>query len=308
MKILVINPQQKHDYLASSIIEGLNNSGYEVYYTSNGNGAINIISDEQFISHYDTCNFIFAIWGKSIFNGVPEPKFYLIDKVNGWHKTVYIDGSEYNYTGFPNMTTDLLHPIFKEKAKWYFKRECLSEHIHLGIIPLPSTPVSADFLNISEIKTIDVLCSFGQSDTGLRKTAQDACIELLHEGYNIITTPISNYLHGIHQAWITIDAHGGGECNARMWQIMANKSCLFAQKYNIVYPYLDQGDHYISWVDKKDLKNKIRYFLGNKEKLSYIISNSYQNIIDNHTSVKRVKYIFNMICHDFDATNKIYEK
>ena len=93
-----------------------------------------------------------------------------------------------------------------------------------------------------------------------------------------------------------------------MWQIMANKSCLFAQKYNIVYPYLDQGDHYISWVDKKDLKNKIRYFLGNKEKLSYIISNSYQNIIDNHTSVKRVKYIFNMICHDFDATNKIYEK
>lgn len=295
MKILAITPCGKHDYLTSVVIEGLKKLNIELYCTDTGNGAINLITDEQFINHYQTCDYIFAFWGKSIFNGIPAPKFYLIDQVSGWDKTVYIDGSEYNYTGYPGKVNELLHPVFLKKSKWYFKRECLSEHVLQNIIPLPFSAVESDFLNIQEEKTIDVLCSFGQTSTGKRKIAIEACNDLQKEGYNIITDHVDNYFNKVHQAWITIDAHGGGECNARMWQIMANQSCLFAEKYNIVYPNLTDGKHYISWESKEDLKNKLRNYLGNKEKLSYIIQNSYSNIIQHHTSVERVKYIFDKI-------------
>jgi len=114
----------------------------------------------------------------------------------------------------------------------------------------------------------------------------------MHEGYVVINQLVDNYYTTIAKSWITIDAHGGGECNARAWQVMANNSCLFAQRYNIVYPSLNDNEHYISWNSKEELKNKIREYLGNKEKLSYIMQHSYDNIINNHTSVQRVKYIF----------------
>ena len=295
MKILAITPQGKHDYLVSSVIEGLKNLNIELYCTNEGNGSINLVNDNQFINHYQTCDYIFAFWGKSIYNGIPEPKYYLIDKVNGWHKTIYIDGSEYNYTGFPNKTSEQLHPLFKDKCKWYFKRECSIDHLKTNIIPLPFSSIDSDFLNTQVNKDIDVLCSFGQDNTGMRKIAMEACMELKNEGYNIVIGIVNNYLHTIHRSWISIDAHGGGECNARMWTIMANKSCLFAQQYNIVIPNLIDNDHYVSWNSKEDLKNKIRLYLGNKEKLSYIIKNSYSNILQNHTSVKRVEYIFDKI-------------
>lgn len=296
MKILIINPNKKHDYLANSIIEGLRNyDNIEIYCTSDGNGAINIIDDFQFIEHYKTCDFIFAIWGKAIYNGVPEPKFYLIDKVNGWNKTVYIDGSEYNYTGYKGKTTELIHPLFKEKAKWYFKRECLPVHETMGIVPLPFAADCSYFLNTKLEKSIDVLCSFGQAETGMRKIAIEACNELHTEGYNIITTPVKNYYEHINKSWITVDAHGGGECNARMWQVMANKSCLFAEQYSIVIPNLIPNKDYISWSSKEDLKDKIRNYLNDKKILSSIIQTSYENIIQNHTTDKRITYIFNKI-------------
>lgn len=295
MKILIINPQGKYDYLASGIIEGLKQSGIDIYCTSNGNGAVNIITDEEFINHYNSCDYIFAIWGKSIYNNVPEPKFYLIDQVNGWDKTIYIDGSEYNYTGFPRLTSEQLHPNFKQKARYYFKRECLPEHSKLGIIPLPFCAVDSYFNASPAAKEIDVLCAFGQTDTGLRRIAVEACTELMHEGYVVINRPVNDYYTTIAKSWITIDAHGGGECNARMWQAMANHSCLFAQQYNILYPSLIDNEHYVSWNSKEDLKNKIREYLGNKEKLSYITSYSYKNILANHTSQQRVNYIFNVI-------------
>lgn len=295
MKILVINPNRKEDYLATTIIDGLKKNNFEVYYTGEGNGANNIINDKQFIEHYKDCDYIFAIWGKSIYNGVPEPKFYLIDQVNGWNKTIYIDGSEYNYTGFPNKTSDLLHPIFKSKSKCYFKRECLPKHLSEGIIPLPFAALDSYFIKEEIEKKIDVFCSYGQTDTGLRKTSVEACNELKSLGINIKTDYSNNYLHTVKQSLITIDAFGGGECNARMWQVMANKSCLFAQKYNIVFPNLIEGKHYVSWTSKEDLKEKINYYLNNKEKLYSMIYNSYDNLVKFHKTESRIKYILEKI-------------
>jgi|15BtaG_2_1085339.scaffolds.fasta_scaffold00698_6 hypothetical protein len=296
MKILAITPNGKHDYLASSILEGLKKYDIELYCTGAGNGDINHIPDEQFKEHYKTCDYIFAIWGKSIYNNVTPPNYYLIDEVNGWGKTVYIDGSEYNYTGFNGKTDIQLDPTFLAKSKYYFKRECLREHMARGVLPLPFCTVDADFKNLPKVdKDIDVLCAFGQTGTGQRKAAIQASEELKLEGYNIVNSAVSNYDECMNRSWITIDAFGGGECNARAFQVMANHSLLFMEKYNIVIPNLTDTEHYVSWDNGEDLKNKIRTYLDNRKKLGILTNNSYTNIIEHHTSKKRVEYIFNHI-------------
>lgn len=296
MKILAITPEGKHDYLVSSIIEGLNKYDIEIYYTGYGNGETNRISDEEFINHYSNCDFIFAFWGKSVYNGVPSPKFHLIDSVNGWDKTIYIDGSEYNHTGFPGKTTEQLNPMFFGKCRKYFKRECLPEHIDEGVIPLPFAAVDSDFKNLPKVeKDIDVLCAYGQTSTGQRQISVDVCEELKQEGYNIINHTVPNYFELMNRAWITIDAFGGGECNARTFQVMANKSLLFMERYNIVMPDMVDGVHCVSWKDAEDLKNKIKQYLLEKDKIRHMIKESCQNVIDNHTSIKRVEYIFKNI-------------
>lgn len=295
MKILVITPILKEDYLATSVIEGLKKTHHEIYYTDKGNGVDKTINDNEFIKHSKDCDYIFAIWGKSKFNNIQEPKFYLIDKVNGWNKTVYIDGSEYNYTGFRGKTKELLNPIFKQKAKYYFKRECLPEHVNEGIIPLPFAALDSYFNTNFFKKEIDILCSYGQIETGLRKESLDVCHEFEKLNFTVKTNFTKNYTDAIRKSFITIDAFGAGECNARMWQIMSNNSCLFAQKYNIIIPNLKEGIHYVSWISKQDLKDKIFYYLNNKVELEKIINQSYKNILVNHTSEKRVKYIFDLI-------------
>ena len=295
MKILVINPCKKEDYLATSIIEGLKKTKHEIYYTDEGNGADNIINDSEFIYHSKNCDYIFAIWGKSKFNGIKEPKFYLIDKVNGWDKTIYIDGSEYNYTGFRGKTNEQLDPTFKSKARYYFKRECLKEHIDQGIIPLPFATLDSYFNNDFYNKEIDVFCSYGQLETGLRKQSIEVCNQLKDLNRNIQTENVSDYFVTIKKSLISVDAFGGGECNARMWQIMANKSCLFAQMYNIIIPNLEDGVHYVSWNSREELKDKIIYYLNNKNELEKVINESYKNIILNHSSEKRVEYILNLL-------------
>ncbi len=296
MKILAITPNGKMDYLASSIIEGLKKYDIELYCTGTGNGDVNNITDKQFIEHYETCDFIFAIWGKSVFNNVPEPKYYLIDQINGWDKTIYIDGSEYNYTGFNGKTEEQLNPLFFNRSKYYFKRECLPEHIEHGVIPLPFAAVDIDFKNLPKVpKNIDILCAFGHTGTGQRSIAVQACEELKSEGYNIINSCVNNYNECMNRSWITIDAHGGGECNARAFQVMSNKSLLFMERYNIVIPHLVDEEHYVSWDNKEDLKIKLRKYLSNKKKISLLTNNSYTNTLNFHTSEKRVESIFKII-------------
>ena len=189
-----------------------------------------------------------------------------------------------------------MNPLFLYQAKYYFKRECLPEHVGLGVLPLPFCSVDVDFKKLPTVeKDIDVLCAFGQTGTGQRKIAIQACEELKSEGYNIVNTKVSNYDECMNRAWITIDAHGGGECNARAFQVMANKSLLFMERYNIVIPDLNTEEHYVSWNNGEDLKNKIRNYLDNRENIRIFTNNSYDNIIKHHTSDKRVGYIFKHI-------------
>ena len=83
MKIVVIPPKQKLDYLAETIIEGLYKNNIDVYSSDLGNGikGEDVYTDKEIIEHSKDCDYIFVIWGK-VKRNFPGPKYYLLDKIN----------------------------------------------------------------------------------------------------------------------------------------------------------------------------------------------------------------------------------
>lgn len=299
MKILCITPHQKRDYLAECVIEGLKENNIQIYCTDYGNGVDTIYSDDELISLNNSFDYIFAIWGKHEFNGIPAPKFHLIDKLNGWDRTVYIDGSEFNYTGFRGKTDETLNPLFFKKSRWYFKRECTDEHISKGVYPLPfaSFKNSFKFDYFNDDKKIDVLCSWGgNNSTGLRKQCSEICEVLKYEGYVIETTHQSDYQKSINDSWIVLDAYGGGECNARTFEILSNYSLPCIQKWNIKLPYsFTHGSNILEYTNEVELYNILKEYLKNKSLIKQMTLDGYELNKKYHTTKARVEYIFDIL-------------
>lgn len=298
MEILCYTPDFKYDYLVAGIIEGLKKTpGVNIYCTNPGNGAINILEKDKIVSKALECDVIFILHGK-------KPGDYsTLNEINVWDKCIFIDGSEWNITYYPPF--DRNNFIFEDmlrKCKFYFKRECYPEYTKRGIIPLPFVALNSDFGGYSEKKEIDVLCAFGNipglpdvHSKSWRQVAIEACEDLKKEGYNIVNSKVRDYLRTVNRSWITMDAYGGGECNARTFQIPANRSVGFYKEFEIIIPYFQEYSDYIPWENSEDLKNKIRSFLSNKDQLEKISEDSYRNVLDYHTSEKRVQYIFEKI-------------
>jgi hypothetical protein len=299
MRILCITPHKKRDYLAECVIEGLMENGYELYCTDYGNGVDRVYSDDEIIKLGGTFDYVFAIWGKCYFNGVPPPKFYLIEKLNCWDRVVYVDGSEYNYTGFKGKTDETLNPIFLKRAKWYFKRECTEEHMNMGIYPLPfasyKNSFKYDFFN--DNKNIDILCSWGKNyHTGLRKQCTEVSNVLRKEGYIVETEPQLDYYKSINNSWIVLDAYGGGECNARTFEILPNFGLPCIQKWSIKMPFsFTHGENILEYTNQIELYNTLKEFLKDKIKLKNMILNGNMFNKKHHTTKERVGYIFDII-------------
>lgn len=316
MKIIVIPPNQKLDYLAETVIEGLYKHNITIFSSDSGNGIRNedVYSDDTIISLSKTCDFIFVIWGKKT-SQFPGPKYYLLDKIKDKSKTIYIDGSEWTYTGYPYKNqvqlaknnyilrrgSEWINEDMYKYCNWYFKRECYNEDKDRGIIPLLFGATKRSFGNyeLLEDKTIDIFCSFGQLNDGLRKETVDVCNKLKNEGYNVITDSgydYEEYKKLITSSYITIDAWGGGDCCIRLWEIFANKSCAFSQKYNINFPdKFTDGDSFVEFTTNVELEDKLRYYLNRKDECIRIGNNGYNHLLKYHTPKKRVKYILNKI-------------
>lgn len=316
MKIAAITPYQKPDYLVETIIEGIYKNGIDLKCSCPGNGAKekDILSSNEFYQYAKEADYVFALWGKKRGN-FPGIDYNLVKKINQPYKTVYLDGSEWTYSGHPEpgQVIEAKSNLSRRKGKewinkdmldycrWYFKRECYPEDTKLGIIPLLFGAVDKNFneYELLENKTIDIFCSFGQLNDGLRSEALHICKKLQNEGYNVVTRgnlDYKNFKNYILSSYISIDAWGGGDCCARLWEILANKSCAFTQKYNIEFPYnFTDGKNIVKYNTSKELEDKLRYYLNNKDKCLKIGEEGYKHLIKYHTSKKRVEYILNKI-------------
>ena len=285
MKIAAITPYLKPDYLAETIIEGIYKNNIELKCSNPGNGAKDkdILSPDKFIEYAKNSDYIFAIWGKKK-NQYPGIDYNLVKQLNFPSKTVYIDGSEWNchaqtYLNQVSLSktnpklrrgTPWINEEMHSYCKWYFKRECYPEDKNKGIIPLLFGGVDKNFndYELLEDKTIDIFCSFGQTNDGLRSEAVQICNKLKSEGYKVVTQSnlsFETYKNYLLSSYICIDAWGGGDCCARLWEILANKSCAFTQKYNIEFPNdFTDGKNIVKYSTSEELENKLRYYLNNK--------------------------------------------
>ncbi len=299
MKVIAITPDKKEDYLTSCIVEGLYKNHIEVIATDYGNNIREIFSDKEIIKHSKNADFILAFFGKV--RGNRPPKYYLLEKINRPDLTAYIDGSEWTYTAYKEKNqkkrkgNNWINQEMYNYCKWYFKRECYPEDAKLGIIPLIFSAVEKNFRKYHLKKEIDVLCSFGQVRTGLRKKVENYCRKLQRRGFKVVighNYKYSEYLKLISLSYITIDALGGGDCCTRFWEIIANKSCCVSQKYKILFPdKFTDGHDFVEYSSIKEFKKKLNYYLNNREICLKIAERGYQHLLKFHTSKERVNYL-----------------
>ena len=272
-------------------------------------------------------DYIFAFWGKHGQNGVPAPKYYLLDRINKSDITAYIDGSEWTSTGFLDTPTQcqesLIDPrrirgvpwINEEmynKCTWYFKRLVMSEDLERSkIVPCYIGAIHSYFTvdeNYTNIKTNDIYCSFGGNaghiTTGLRPEVYNYLNKVFEEQklFPNVKTIIGqrfetqDYFRTIKESYISISAWGAGNCCRRMWEIMANEACCFVQEPFIIYPnkFVD-GESCVYYSSIDELIEKLNYYLNNKEKCIKIGKNSHNHIKRYHTGKQRVKYMLNVM-------------
>ncbi|MFX0073194.1 MAG: hypothetical protein ACFFAO_19115 [Candidatus Hermodarchaeota archaeon] len=271
MKVIAIMPKL-FDYLISSIVEGLYKNNIEVIASEASNNSQKVYSKKEIIKHSKDADYILVMRGK-VKGNIP-PKYFLLDKINKPNITAFIDGSEWTYSGFPEkhqIIESLTNPNRRKGTKWintrmfnycrwYFKRECYPEDKQQGIIPLLYAAEDKNFGKYDFEKKVDVFCSFGQKFTGLRYEVENVCRKLKSEGFEIIIKnrlPYEEYKKLISKSYICIDAWGAGDCTGRIWEIFANKSCCFSQKYNILFPNsFKDGYNYVEYSTIEEFEKK----------------------------------------------------
>jgi len=323
MKIVAITPDNKLDAVCSSIIEGMNDCSVDVIATDLGNSVIKSYSDSEVLEHAKDADYIFAFFGKV--RGNRPPKYYLLDKINRKDISVYIDGSEWTATGYPDgldsvstpwgtynrqvyeakfnprrcKGTPWLNEEMLNKCRWYFKRECYKEDLSSGIIPLNVACQNKFFGNYSLEKDIDVFCSFGQLGNGLRYEIENFCRKLQYEGFRVEikkNLEYEEYLRHISRSYVSVSSWGAGNSCMRMWENMANGSCCFSQRTEIEFIYKPSDMlHYIEYSDMEEFEKKIRKMLNDKESCIQIGKNGLDFVKEFHTGKARFQYILEKI-------------
>jgi hypothetical protein len=304
MKVIAITPNKKQDYTTELIIDGFKKSGVDIFATDVGNGIAKSFSDKEILSINDA-DFAVSFFGKVRDNS--PPKYYLIDQLKSKFKIAYIDGSEWTFTGYQNKNqaiNSLNNPQLRRGEPWinesmlnscdaYFKRECYKEDLKKGIISLPFGLLDRHLCN-NDNKDIDVMCVFGQHETGLRKEVTNYCSKL-SKSYNVV---ISNsldqrkYKEIISRSKIVIDAWGGGDNCDRFWEAIGSGACCLYQKYNVVFEneFID-FKHAVSYTDINSFIEKLHFLLESTELTNSIGKSGKEHGLTHHTSFTRAKKV-----------------
>ena len=89
----------------------------------------------------------------------------------------------------------------------------------------------------------------------------------------------------------------------RLWESMANKTCCFAQRTDILFPDkpLD-GYHYVEYSSPEEFYERAKHFLDNKETCIQIGKNAYEFVKQKHVGRARVEYIFSVMLNGLNKT------
>lgn len=306
MRIACITPDRKHDYLVSTVLSGLKSANIQFEVSNSGNGCVQNLNDYEFIQYAKDCDYIFAFFGKVRDNS--PPKYNLLNNINAWEKVAYIDGSEWTATAYPLPNQVLLsmnnalrrrgepwiNDHFFRRCKWYFKRECYPDDIDKGIVPLPFGIVQNTHFD-DHNRHYDLFTCFGQLQTGLRSQIYN-CEFKDYKVFKKSGIKFDEYINNLKQSKIGIDAWGGGDCNARLWEIIGQGAVPAYQKWNIVMPYdFEDMKNCIKFDTIDELNMKLRTVLSDYELFKTIQTDCWKHAELYHTAQARVQYMFEVM-------------
>jgi hypothetical protein len=328
MKIALIPPIAKSDYLVNTVIDGLiclKNEKHDIdfcmpnyHYPCPYDIESYKKSESDFLSFAHTADLIIFCWGKGATN------YALAKKINRFNVTVFVDGSELGkdrrfdqdirkqvedmvYEGGGAIDRDML-----ARSALYFRRE--KPYIH-GIIPLPfgieSRYLAEYKSNIK--KDIDFSCIFGQEDypvlrREVREYTEKACkindLNCATKKTNGFSFDDDKKIAGRNQFYeiltrskVGISIGGGGYDTARFWEILGNNCLLLTENIDIFEkesPALGYSRIFqFSNINEFQMQfEKLTEFIKTKYNQD-ALKEEYQTILNEHSSKSRVMTILN---------------
>ena len=317
MKIACITPQGKHDYLASTVLEGFAELGHELIVSDPGNGFCDApMRAGDFVSQADRSDFVIAFFGK-VRNNAP-PRHELLSRIKlPRSRKVFLDGSEWRADGWDTpeqVAASLVDPSRRRGEPWlnepmladcghYFKRECYPEDVARGVIPLPFALCKRHILEPAA-KDIDVFCSFGHTKTGMRKEAIEV-VEHFRDtmdkslGLKIVVengmSP-ERYQNTLRRSRIVVEAWGGGDLCDRFWEGVGSRATVLHQRYNIEFPnpFVDWV-HAVSWSSVSGLSNALHRLVYSGSEAMAIGIRGLEHAMEYHTAQHRAKQIIDAV-------------
>ncbi len=326
MKVSVILPNGKSDYLANTVLDGLlelSTIDKDLVFkiTTNYPNPFNIkeyeLSNSEFTDFANDADLIILCWGKNSTN------YDLANNINKWNKTIFIDGSELGknnrfdkkiiqevldgtYKGIGAIDQDMLI-----KCKAYYRRE--KPYIN-GIIPFPFGIENRyrKFYKKDIKRDIDFTCIFGQDEYPIMRRQVKEYLEKFCKKNNLIcktkrtsdfnfddNTKIAGrdeFYEILSRTKVGISIGGGGFDTARFWEILGSGAILMTEKIDIDNTNL-KYKRIKEFSDFEDFKIKLDQ-MANYLKNEYnndieILDDEYIDVISKHSTIARIKDILN---------------
>lgn len=314
IKIALITPISKYDYLVDTIINGLSilkQDGIVEFATSSVTyqSMQPILSRRSlprtdFVAFAQEADLILLAWGKD------DTDRALAEAINRWDKTIYIDGSELGKNRRYDMTIrqavldgtwidnggidfDLL-----KKCQLYFRRE--KPYVE-GIIPLP-LGIESRYIHYTPVitKDIDFVCIFGQEEyPPLRKQVREAVEEYCqrHDLRCVTqkTKTREEFYDVLSRSKIGVSVGGGGFDTARFWEMLGNNCSLLTENIDI----FNSDSPVLAFRRIKQFGN-VEEFRNRLEETGELLKKDYGSrefleeysvILERHSSVARVRKI-----------------
>ncbi len=333
-KIAVVTPTQRDDFYVDTVLDGLSelqkeNPNLEFYYpdyypssdnstypTPKGFSKEARMSREKLLSFAKGADLIILGHGKY---GID---YDFVEEIDGWNKTVFIDGSEIGKNKWRDLTLQLEiirgtyegpgapNKKMQKLCRAYFRRE---KPYTNGMIPFPLGIESrySKHYDPNKEKDIDFACMFGQEDFPLTRKYAGELVEKFckKNGFTYHTKkthklPISRgplsqekYLKTLARTKVGISTGAAGYDSRRFWEILGNNCLVIAERFDLFEPDSDAMNYkrifqYNNLYDLEYQLEKVGEFLRNgynQEGLNV----EYKEILKRHSTKARVMTIIN---------------
>ena len=236
----------------------------------------------------------------------------LAQSLNRWEQSIYVDGHDkYN-----RIQKDFL------KCQRYFRREKKIGHSYpANVLALPMAICDRYYLPAQLEREIVFSCMARtpQNLNHIVARRRNPYLEMLNQNFannaNLFIGTIfggankkrskwsgnrecGNYYEKLANSKASISLYGAGFDTLRYWEILASGACLFSQpvEQEIEIPNaFVPGEHYVAFNTPDELRDQIRTYLKNPDKLKEIQSNAFNWAKKHHTAISRAYQILSSV-------------